>query len=141
MTEALVLAAVVAVVAGASRWWRARQGRLREVTDRFDADELAALDVPPGARAIVSFTAPACRDCRSAQDVVEETTADRDVAVRTVDVGSSLELARAHRVRRAPTVFLVEADGAVARRVSGVPDPQALTRALDRGDDRSERAA
>lgn len=131
MTQLAVLAVVVAVVAAATWWRRTRRGRVRAADDTFHPSELRALGVPADTRAVVEFTTPACRDCDTARAVVEQAAGPHDdVVVRTVDVAASLDLARAHRVLRAPTVFVLEADGGVAGRIVGVPRAEALEAAL-----------
>lgn len=132
MTKLLVLAVVVAGVAAAGWWWRTRRGRILPADDAFRPGELRQLDVPTHTRAVVEFTAPSCRDCHRARAVVEQAAAaHEDVVVRTVNVAASLELARAHRVLRAPTVFVLEPGGGVAGRIVGVPRADVLADALD----------
>jgi thiol-disulfide isomerase/thioredoxin len=124
-----VLAAVVLVAA----WWRARDGRLRSTEStgsRFTPDQLARLGIPPGAAALIEFTAPHCAPCAAARRVLERVAEWHSVAVVPVDVGDALDLARAHHVLRTPTTFVVAADGSVRGRVSGVPNPADLIRLL-----------
>lgn len=142
MTELAILAVVVAATAAVSLWWRARDGRVRVVTDRFTDDELAALGAPPGRRLLVEFTAPSCAPCVAARRVLEQTVADRDdVDVRVADVAEQLDLARAHGVLRTPTTFAVGPDGVVLGRIAGVPDPADLAALLDSGDVGARRRA
>lgn len=132
MTNLLVLAAVLAGVVAVGWWWRTRRGWVVPTDDVFPPGELRQLDVPADTRAVVEFTAPSCGDCHRARAVVERTaSAHEDVVVRTVNVAASLELARAHRVLRAPTVFVLEPGGAVAGRIVGVPRADVLAAALD----------
>lgn len=134
MTKLLVLAVVVAGVAAAGWWWRTRRGRAVPTDDAFHPGELRQLDLPADTRAVVEFTAPSCRDCYLARAVVERAVAaHEDVVVRTVSVAASLELARTHRVLRAPTVFVLRPGGGVAGRFVGVPRADGLAAALDAG--------
>lgn len=142
MTELLILAGVIAATAALSLWWRVRDGQVRAVDDRFSAAELAALDAPARHRLLVEFTAPSCAPCAAARRVLDEVAADHaDVAVRTLDVGERADLARRHKVLRAPTTFVVAADGTVRGRVAGVPDRTAVARLLDKASANRERAA
>lgn len=132
MTNVLVLALVMAGMAAAGWWWRTRRGRVQRTDDAFHPGELRQLAVPADTRAVVEFTAPSCGNCRRARAVVEQAAASHgDVVVRTVDVAASLELARAHRVLRAPTVFVLEPGGGVAGRIVGVPRADVLAATLD----------
>ncbi len=63
------------------------------------------------------FTTEYCAVCpRIVERLVAERPHDRVV---TIDVADELELASAHRVRRAPTVLRATADGVVLARLSG----------------------
>ncbi|MEX0659073.1 MAG: thioredoxin family protein [Egibacteraceae bacterium] len=142
MTELAILAVIVAATAAAALWWRARDGRVRAVTDRFTEAELAALGAPSGRQLLVEFTAPSCAPCVTARRVLDQTVADRDdVTVRVADVAEQLDLARAHKVLRTPTTFAVAPDGLVLGRIAGVPDPADVTALLDRGEVRTRRRA
>lgn len=142
MTELAVLGLVVAVTAAAALWWRARDGQVRAVTDRFTDGELAALDAPVGRQLLVEFTAPSCAPCVAARRVLDQAVADRDdAAVRVADVAEQLDLARAHGVLRTPTTFAVAPDGVVLGRIAGVPDPADVADLLDSGEVRARRRA
>lgn len=134
MNDAGVLIAVLAAVALFSVWWKRRDGRVREVADRFSADELATLGLAPGAPALLEFTAPHCAPCRATKQVLDDVAGLwPEVAVLAVDVGDALELSKAHHVMRAPTTFVLGPDGVVRGRIGGVPDPGELAALLDEG--------
>lgn len=142
MTQVLILAGVMAATVAISLWWRARDGQVRAVADRFSAADLDRVDAPAGHRVLVEFTAPSCAPCATARRILDEAAADHaDVAVRTVDIGEHLDLARHHHVLRAPTTFVLGPDGVVAGRIAGVPDRAALTALLDTGATRGEPRA
>lgn len=151
MERALVLLAVVALTAAVTAWWRARDGRVRVLapapTPRaadgptedhpWDglpaeaADVVAAIGLETPF-ALVEFTAPDCAPCAAAKLVLDEAVAARPaVTVAQLDVAEALDLARAHRVMRAPTTLLVSADGHLLGRVSGVPRRDELEDLLD----------
>jgi thiol-disulfide isomerase/thioredoxin len=90
---------------------------------RFSGEQLTALGVPDGAVALVEFTAPHCAPCTAARQVLEDVARDQEAVVVSVDLAEPTgdHLARAHRVLRAPTTFVVAPDGHVRGRVSGVP--------------------
>jgi thiol-disulfide isomerase/thioredoxin len=137
MNDAGVLIAVLAAVALFSAWWKRRDGQVRRVADRFTAQELASLGVPAGSAALLEFTAPHCAPCRATKQVLDDVARLwPEVAVVAVDVGDALAVSKAHHVMRAPTTFVLGADGAVRGRIGGVPDPGELASLLEPGDDR-----
>lgn len=134
MNDVVVLIAVLAAVALFSVWWKRRDGQVREVSDRFTADELAALGVPAGSAALVEFTAPNCAPCRATKQVLDDVAGLwPEVAVVAVDVADALAASKAHHVMRAPTTFVLAPDGVVRGRIGGVPDPGELADLLEDG--------
>ncbi len=134
MERVVVLLAIVALVAAVATVRRARDGRVRALpTDAGPAavTDLAALADPGAAITLVEFTAPTCSTCAAARAVLEEVASGRDVAVVDVDVADALDVARAHRVMRAPTTLVVAADGALLGRVAGIPRRDELAALLD----------
>lgn len=133
MTDLLVLGAVVAATAALAWWWRSRDGRIRQGRGpRLAAADLAALGAPPGVTVLVEFTAPGCRPCVAAREVLRRAAAERgDVSVVLADVGAHLDLARSHGVLRAPTTLVVDPDGRVRHRITGVPDAADVADLLD----------
>jgi thiol-disulfide isomerase/thioredoxin len=135
MTDLLILGGVLMVTAALAVGWRARQGRVTTVHDgRLHEADRAALDAPPDVALLLEFTAPGCTPCAATGRILGEVAAERDgIAVVLADVGRHPDLARAHRVLRAPTTLVVAADGAVRHRISGVPDPAEVAELLDGG--------
>ncbi|HWH32052.1 MAG TPA: thioredoxin family protein [Egibacteraceae bacterium] len=132
MAEALPLLLVVAAAALFSVWWKRRDGRIRDVEDRFTAEEVAAVGAPAGTAVLLEFTAPNCAPCRATKQVLEDVSALwPEVALVTIDVADALSVVKAHHVLRAPTTFVLAPDGAVRGRISGVPDPGELADLLD----------
>lgn len=122
ISDLAVLAAVLAVTAAAAWCWRARDGQVRLVTERFSTAELAALGATQGATLFVEFTAAGCTACAAALGVLEHVVTDAaDAELRVADVSAHPELVRAHRILRAPTVFVVDPRGRVIARSAGVP--------------------
>ncbi len=133
--QALNLAVVLALTGLVALWWRARWGRVRPVTGEvFVRSEL---DAPTGIPLLVEFTAPGCAPCAQAREVLEAVAADRrDVAVLSADVTAHLALARRHRVLRAPTILVVDAQDRVRHRISGVPRASEVADLLAAGAER-----
>jgi thiol-disulfide isomerase/thioredoxin len=132
MNNVLILAAVIVVTGVVAAWWRARDGAVRLVPDdRLSADELATLGAPRGVPVLLQFTAPGCVPCRASWQVLEDVSTRRDgVVLHAIDVADAPDVARRHGVLRAPTVFVIAADGRVTARASGVPDAGDLDAAL-----------
>jgi thioredoxin-like negative regulator of GroEL len=130
MTDVLVLLVVLLLTGAAAAWYRSHQGRVTAVEGAtFDRGRLGA---PVGATLLVEFTAPGCVPCGQAREVLETVARDRpDVAVVLADVGDHLDLARAHGILRAPTTLLVDPEGRVCHRISGVPAGADVTALLD----------
>lgn len=153
MDRVIILLAVVAATGLLSAWWKARDGRVRVTAPALSPDapgptpdhphqpwsgmpveaaDLAAAVNSPTPLTLVEFTAPDCRPCVAAKAVLTEAITDRDdVTFTTLDVAEALDLARAHRVMRAPTTLLISDEGHLLGRVSGVPRPDELSALLD----------
>ena len=122
MTSWLALAAVLALTAATALVLRARDGRVRAGAGVLSRAQLAAVGAPAGAELLLELTAPGCAPCVAARRVLDEVAAGRtDVAVRAVDVGDAVDVARAAGVLRAPTTLVVAPDGRVRARIGGVP--------------------
>lgn len=122
MSEVVPLLLVVAASVAAALAWRAAQGRVRQVDDRFSGDELRGLGAAPPSWTLLEISAPGCAACRAARSVLDGVAAARaDVAVVVADVARWPQLARDHHVLRTPTTFVIAPDGSVRGRISGVP--------------------
>ena len=141
MDRVLTLLLVLAVAAALTAWWRSRDGRVTTTPPDTDgrpgigsaaaADIVAAIR-PITALTLVEFTAPACAPCTRARAVLDQAAAGRDdVSVVAIDVGKALELARSHRIMRAPTTLLIDRSGHLLGRIAGVPRPDELAGLLD----------
>jgi thiol-disulfide isomerase/thioredoxin len=117
-----VLVAAVALSVVVAAVLRRRAGRVRVVTD---GGTLSPADVghPLGAEAtLVQFSTETCTPCRAVRRLLDEhAAATPGVAHVEVDAERRLDLARRFNVLRTPTVLVLDADGRVTARFSGVP--------------------
>jgi thiol-disulfide isomerase/thioredoxin len=142
----LLVVASVAVVAAFGWWWQRRDGRVRAVADdqaRLTDDQLAdvALDLDGAEAGALLLGSTTCGSCTAVKRILGE-VAEQRPGFRWVDVdaGDHLDLASAHRVLRVPTLFVVDPDGRILARTSGVPAQQELVEVLDRGGDLDDAA-
>ena len=139
LVRLLVVLAIVAAVALFGAWRRARGGRLRTPGDGwFSADQLADVGlatVPRGGAALL-LGSPGCAPCTTVRAILAEVAATRPAFDWVhVDAADHMALVDAHRVMRVPTLFLVDREGRILARTSGVPARRDLERVLDRGVD------
>jgi thiol-disulfide isomerase/thioredoxin len=124
----IVAAAVLVAATVLGLVWKARQGRLRSV------------GVPtPGLDCVtlLQFSAPACGPCRQLHAMCADIAAANPLVRHTeIDVATDLLAARAHHIRRTPTLLVLDASGAPVWRAVGVPRrpdlDAAVTQILDR---------
>jgi thiol-disulfide isomerase/thioredoxin len=140
------VALVIAIVA-AKHWY---DGRLRpqSPTPQTDDDERAPLaserrhpvltsaDLETdalGERAtLVQFSTAFCAPCRATRQVLTLVSEAVDgVRHVEIDAESHLDLVRRLRIRRTPTVLLLDADGRIRNRASGQPRRAEVLAAVD----------
>jgi thiol-disulfide isomerase/thioredoxin len=119
--RAVVLLMAVLLASAFGVTLRRRAGRAREVTGGavLTAEDLAA---PLGQQAtFVQFSSPVCAPCRAVRRVLDRVVASQP-GLRHVEIDASqrLDLARRLGILRTPTVLVLDHDGLVARRISGV---------------------
>jgi thiol-disulfide isomerase/thioredoxin len=130
---AVVLAGVLVVCAVAAWWQRTRSGAVRVPgTDDVEAEVavLRGLGVRPedADLTVVQFSTSTCAPCRATRAQLERLQADRPrLAVVHVDAEEHLDAVRDLDVRRTPTLFYLDAAGALVGRSSGAPRPDELT--------------
>lgn len=126
---------VVLAAASAVGWgMRLRKGRFRERASvrvgsghRSDTagSVLTAADLGAslGDRAtLVQFSTDFCAYCGPTRELLAEVARSRDgVALVEIDASRRMDLARRLNVFSTPTVFVLAADGSIARRASGQP--------------------
>jgi thioredoxin-like negative regulator of GroEL len=134
---AIVVVAALAVTAVAAWWLRTRNGAVGSVDDEREGTAQAVLrrlGVQPGAAdlTVVQFSTAFCAPCRATKARLEQLRTTRPgLAVVQVDAESHLEAVRELDVRRTPTLFYLDRDGALIGRSSGAPRPQELTALVD----------
>ncbi|MDO9377289.1 MAG: thioredoxin family protein [Nocardioidaceae bacterium] len=135
----LVAALVVAVVAGAL--YSARNGRFARRTDTTEdpvSDDRPRLDASEVGGALgevatfVQLSSAFCAPCRATRRLLADVVTRRPgVVALEVDAESHLELVRRLDVLRTPTVLLLDADGVLITRSSGLPRRDDVERLLD----------
>jgi thiol-disulfide isomerase/thioredoxin len=98
---------------------------------RLDAELLAALGVGPAQATLLQFSSAFCSPCRALRRVSSE-VAELLPGVRHVEVDaeSHLDAVRALGIWRTPTLLVLDADGRVAKRATGVPGKAQLIAVL-----------
>ncbi|MET7950372.1 thioredoxin family protein [Micromonospora sp. NPDC005324] len=140
LTGLLVVIGVLTLATVLGWWWRRRDGRIRSVVaaDRL-ADvgpdpalaTLAALGVRPGAVTLVQFSSAFCAPCRATRRLLTEVEGRvGGITIVEIDAERHLDEVRALAIWRTPTVLVVDAEGGVVQRVSGVPGRDELMAVL-----------
>ena len=137
-TGLIVVAAVLVLGTVAGLWRRRTDGRLKTVSapdqptapaddpsadgQRLDPALLARLGVEPAQATLLQFSSAFCAPCRAVRRVSGE-VAGLLPGVRHVEVDaeSHLDAVRALGIWRTPTLLVLDADGRVAKRATGVP--------------------
>lgn len=142
------------MIAVGKRWY---DGRFRPQVPTPQADDAEPASVAPerqhptltsadldavalGERAtLVHFSTAFCAPCRATRQVLSQVSEAVDgVRYVEVDAESHLDLVRKLRIRRTPTVFVLDGDGRIRNRASGQPrrdDVQAAVVAVISRDD------
>ena len=81
---------------------------------------------------ILQFSSAFCQPCKAAK-VISKDIANIVPGVKHIDIDaeSNLELVRTFNVMRTPTIFVLNKDGQVSAKISGVPRKEELLIALD----------
>ncbi|MGH3273096.1 MAG: TlpA family protein disulfide reductase [Streptosporangiaceae bacterium] len=123
-TLALVVTLAAAMLIGLA--WRATSGWMRPAPDSAaTAARVTASDIgqPLGEQAtLLQFSSAFCAPCRATRVILADVARQAPgIAHVEIDAESHLDLVRALRVMRTPTVFVLGADGVIVRRASGQP--------------------
>jgi hypothetical protein len=132
----LAVGAVLIVGIAVGLWRRRTDGRLRATehmpaAERIDPAVLAALGVGPAPVTLLQFSSAFCAPCRAVRRISTE-VAGLIPGVQHVDVDaeSHLDQVRALHIWRTPTLLVLDADGRVAKRATGVPSKPQLIAAI-----------
>jgi thiol-disulfide isomerase/thioredoxin len=156
-TGLLVAATVLALATTLGLWRRRTDGRLRTVGgtpapgpadpaapaqavrpsdggglgERIDAGLLAALGVQQAPATLLQFSTAFCAPCRAVRRISSE-VADMVPGVQHVEVDaeSHLDAVRTLGIWRTPTLLVLDGEGRVVRRATGVPGKPHLIAAL-----------
>ncbi len=132
--SSLLLATVIGIVV------RLRDGRFRATQDS-PSHPLAGL-ASGRAATFVQFSSRTCSVCPRALAVLHGVAEMRPgVEVVEICAEENMELVRLLDVRRSPTVFLLDPDGAVHARTSGAMNTELAAGAVDELLERSSRVA
>jgi thiol-disulfide isomerase/thioredoxin len=146
----VVVASVLVAGAAGGAWWRRSDGRIRAGAGEhdtgtpdpadagggapLDAAMLAGLGVAPGERAtLLQFSSAYCAPCRAVSRISSEIA--REVpGVRHVEVDAEehLDAVKTLGIWRTPTLLVLDRDGRIVKRASGVPGkPQLIAAVTD----------
>ncbi|MCU1589852.1 MAG: thiol reductase thioredoxin [Frankiales bacterium] len=113
--------------------WRARQGRVRDITPADSLlPTLSELGETPGERAtLLQFSSAFCAPCRATRRVLAD-VADAVPGVRHVEVDaeSHLDVVRRLSILKTPTTLVLDAAGRVTQRASGQPRKEHILAAV-----------
>lgn len=117
----VVLVVVAVLLAMFGVWKRVHDGRMRDVSrPGLTAGQIGQ---SLGEQAtLVQFTSAFCAPCRATRRILQE-VAEMVPGVKHVDldVDDHLELVRELDVQRTPTIFVLDAQGAIVKRAAGQP--------------------
>jgi thiol-disulfide isomerase/thioredoxin len=141
MTGIVVLIVVLVAATAFGLWRRRGDGRMRDISARgplpvaddaptvgMDEADGATLDerelgVPLGAEAtLVQFSTAFCQPCRATRRILDEVSSMVEGVVHVeIDAEAHLDLVRRLDIRRTPTVLILDREGIIRKRASGLP--------------------
>lgn len=152
MTGFWIVVAVLVACCGFGLWRRYSDGRLRDQAPRPVRDDAPPVHVdtpdaahhggevmsaeqlgtPLGDRAtLVQFSSAFCQPCRATRLLLDDVSRGLPgVAHVELDAESHLDLVRHLQIRRTPTVLLLDAQGAIRKRATGLPRRSEVVAAL-----------
>ncbi len=141
MTGVVILIVVLLAATAFGLWRRRSDGRMRDMTARrpipvadddgeveMDEAEGETLDkrelgAPLGTEAtLLQFSTAFCQPCRATRRILDEVAAMVEGVVHIeIDAEAHLDLVRRLDIRRTPTVLILDSDGVIRKRASGLP--------------------
>jgi thiol-disulfide isomerase/thioredoxin len=110
---------------------REEPGVVESGDDRLDRELLERLGVGPAPATLLQFSSAFCAPCRAVRRIsADVATLLPGVQHVEVDAESHLAEVRQLGIWRTPTLLLLDADGRVAKRATGVPSKPQLIAAL-----------
>ena len=131
MKQVYFLIALLALAAAFGYWRRRTDGRTKTQGSRLVLGP-AELGVPLGERAtLLQFSSAFCSPCRATRQLLSQSVPSIPGVVHVeLDAEANLELVRRLNIMRTPTTLLLDAQGAVRNRVTGVPNLAELLAAI-----------
>lgn len=132
--DGLLVVVVVLALAGVFGIYRQRtEGKVKAIEPSFVPVPVDHGIGELGERGtILQFSSAFCQPCRAAK-LISKDIAGIVPGVTHIDIDaeSNLELVRKFNVMRTPTIFVLNKDGQVSAKISGVPRKEELLIALD----------
>lgn len=132
MAGVIALLAAVALTVAVAWALKIRNGRFSDSASSHEVLTSADIGIELGERAtLVQFSSAFCSPCRATRVLLNDVAAKVDGVV-TVDIDAEehLEMVRRFNIMRTPTVLVLDADGAVSTRASGLPRREQVLAAL-----------
>jgi len=121
----IALVVALAAASGLGLVMRRRAGRFRPRPERHSAETLTADDLggPLGRQAtLVQFSTAFCAPCRPTRQILTQVAGMVDgVSHVEVDAAARLDLVRRLGISSTPTVLVLDQQGAIVKRASGLP--------------------
>ncbi|MGA8986535.1 TlpA family protein disulfide reductase [Aeromicrobium sp.] len=134
MTGIVVLLVAVLLTVVTALTFKNRNGRFGTSTRSSGAEVLTPADIGGalGTRAtLVQFSSAFCSPCRATRVLLTDIAAKLDGVVTVeIDAEENLAMVRRLNIMRTPTVLILDADGAVSTRASGLPRREQVLAAL-----------
>lgn len=139
MSGAVAVIGVLAVASAFGIWRQRTDGRVRVIAIEPDAGFPAAVPSPFAAfgvmgehATIVQFSATVCAPCRAAKVIASE-VAQQVSGVTHVEINAeeNMDLVKEFGIMRTPTILVLDGQGRLSARISGVPRRDELLIALD----------
>lgn len=151
MTGVWILVVALALATAFGLWRRWSDGRMSDAPVPVGSDEPEAHVDTPDARhhggevltaqdlgvqlgekaTFVQFSSAFCQPCRSTRLLLDGIVADLPGVTHVeIDAEHHMELVRRLEVRRTPTVLLLDAEGAIRKRATGLPRKSEVLAAL-----------